>query len=331
MTKKLALFMVLVLLITTCFSACSSAEDEEDDSSSSSSESDSDSVNADYYGFETNEDGEEVAVVYEQDEETGEWVAYVIDDNGEKTGEVIENPENAPDESSSSVDYEVNDDNENVTAAGTTAISVNKTESADATTSAQLDSTSSDSDDDADIPTLSSTGTKVQFSDSDIQILTYMLEVPYLYAANYDTGDAVPVSIASHVACWMAQESGSTANVFASGEVILNLFYYFAQTVAGYKANCNSDMSTNKAPITYNSSSDTFTITAQGDDCIEEQTHSVTISKVEDLGTSNYYKVTASVTEVNSSGCSKKKVVAIVQKNKLYSDLGFSVKALKWS
>ena len=59
----------------------------------------------------------------------------------------------------------------------------------------------------------------------------------------------------------------------------------------------------------------------------ESSTHSVTLNKIEFLGNNNYYKVTGSVSGAKSC----KKVVAVVQKNRLDTELGFSIKALKWS
>ena len=59
----------------------------------------------------------------------------------------------------------------------------------------------------------------------------------------------------------------------------------------------------------------------------EAKQQSVKINRVESLGNNNYYKVTGSVSGEKSC----KKVVAVVQKNRLDTDLGFSIKALKWS
>lgn len=53
----------------------------------------------------------------------------------------------------------------------------------------------------------------------------------------------------------------------------------------------------------------------------------VKITKIEDLGDNNFYKVTGKVSKADGV----KKVQAVVQKNKLDSTLGFSIKALKWS
>ena len=59
----------------------------------------------------------------------------------------------------------------------------------------------------------------------------------------------------------------------------------------------------------------------------EAKQQSVKINRVESLGNNNYYKVTGSVSGEKSC----KKVVAVVQKNRLDTELGFSIKALKWS
>lgn len=172
-----------------------------------------------------------------------------------------------------------------------------------------------------DVPHSSDTGVEVNFSEKDQLIVKSMLEVPYLYQASYENDDGVPIEIATHVAVWMAEHQGGTSKVYPSSSVVLNLFKYFGQTVVGFKSKCNDYVETSKAPIKYNSKVDTFTITE-----FTSKKQTVNITKIEALDKENYYKVTASV-----SGCSKDKVVAIIQKNKLESSLGFSIKALKWS
>ena len=146
-----------------------------------------------------------------------------------------------------------------------------------------------------------------------------MLEVPYLYEASYENSQGVPIGIATHAAIWMAERTGLSPSTFAAGTVVIDLFRYFGQTVVNFKIKCNE---AGNANITYNSANDTFSIASY-----EDQTHTVDIQSFEDLGGNNYYKVTANV----SGAKGIKKVVAIVQKNRLDNSLGFSIKALKWS
>ena len=118
----------------------------------------------------------------------------------------------------------------------------------------------------------------------------------------------------------MAEREGLNTRTYASGTIVLGLFRYFGQTVVNFKTLCNNEK--DGAPITYNSGNDTFSVSGA-----ESSTHSVTLNKIEFLGNNNYYKVTASVSGVR--GISK--VVAVIQRNRLDSTLGFSIKALKWS
>ena len=162
-------------------------------------------------------------------------------------------------------------------------------------------------------------GDKVRFSAKDNTRLKDMLEVPYLYNASYENSDGVPVEIASHVAIWMAQRDGLNTTTYASGTIVLDLFKYFGQTVVNFKTNCNDNKG--NADITYNTANDTFTIPKA-----EAHQHTVKITTTESLG-NNYYRITATVSGAGSIS----KVVAVVQKNRLDSSLGFSIKALKWS
>lgn len=168
------------------------------------------------------------------------------------------------------------------------------------------------------VPSTSASGTAVTFDSQDQQAIKALLEVPYLYQYNYENADGIPTGAANHAALWMAEREGLKTNTYASGTIVLDLFKYFGQTVVNYKTNCNSDKNKN---ISYIASNDTFSISN-----FENQTHSVSITKIEYLGNNNYYKVEGTV-----KGCDKKKVIAIVQKNQLDMSLGFSVKALKWS
>lgn len=211
-------------------------------------------------------------------------------------------------------DGEENGDEEaNVSEPDTTTTTV-PYDGSEGTTSSDL----KDSKDDK-VPNSNDKGDKVRFSAKDNTRLKDMLEVPYLYNASYENSDGVPVEIASHVAIWMAQRDGLNTTTYASGTVVLDLFKYFGQTVVNFKTNCNDNKG--NADITYNTANDTFTIPKA-----EAHQHTVKITTTESLG-NNYYRITATVSGAGSIS----KVVAVVQKNKLDSSLGFSIKALKWS
>ena len=146
-----------------------------------------------------------------------------------------------------------------------------------------------------------------------------MFEVPGIYTSNYENSDGVPLDAAKHVAVWMAQRENLNTKTYASGTIVLGLFKFFGQTVVNFKNNCGKN-----DEITYNASNDTFTIPSA-----ESAVQKVSIEKVEEYSqknNNNYYKITAKV-----SGCDKSKVVAVVQKNRLDSSLGFSIKAMRWS
>ncbi len=174
---------------------------------------------------------------------------------------------------------------------------------------------------DDDVPKTSAKGKTVEFSTEDQQIIQNMLEVPYLYNAGYENSDGVPTNIAAHVAIWMAQREGLNTTTYASGTIVLDLFKYFGQTVVNFKTQCNSKKDKN-CEIKYNSNNDSFTIKKA-----ESKQQSVKIKSIQYLGNNNYYKVTGSVTNAGN----KKSVIAIIQKNRLDTSLGFSIKALKWS
>lgn len=168
------------------------------------------------------------------------------------------------------------------------------------------------------VPKTSATGKEVSFSTGDMETIADMLEVPYLYLTNYENSDGVPINIAAYTAVWMAQHDGGTGETYPSSPVVLNLFKFYGQTVVNFKTKVNDVKDT---PIKYNTKNDTFTVSTY-----PKKKQTVKITKIEDLGDNNFYKVTADV-----SGAGKiKKVNAIIQKNKLDSTLGFSVKALNW-
>ena len=169
------------------------------------------------------------------------------------------------------------------------------------------------------VPKISATGKEVNFSKSDMQIVANMLEVPYLYLENYENSDGVPIKIAAYTAVWMAQHDGGTADTYPSSPVVLNLFKFYGQTVVNFKTQVEKF---SNVPIKYNKKNDTFTVKEY-----PKKKQTVKITKIEDLGDNNFYKVTGKV----SGAGDVKHVEAVIQKNKLNSTLGFSIKALNWS
>ncbi len=201
----------------------------------------------------------------------------------------------------------------NTTKTQTTAANVEITKEADTTKFTDKES----------VPKTSATGRPVKFSETaeknDVKKVESMLEVPYLYLASYENSDGVPTEIAAYTAVWMAQLNGETSSVYPSSPVVLNLFKFYGQTVVNFKTKCNS---VENSPIEYDNKNDTFTIKK-----FPEKKQSVTITRIEDLGNNNFYKITGSVSNAGDYST----VVAIIQKNKLESKLGFSIKAIKWS
>ena len=172
------------------------------------------------------------------------------------------------------------------------------------------------------VPSTNASGKKVIFSQHDLERIAAMLEVPGLYKFSYENKDGVSAEMATHVAVWMAAREDIKGTSFPSGTIVLDLFKYYGQTVVNFKSNCNAAAKKENAPISYSNKDSVFTITKG-----EAKQQSVKINRVESLGNNNYYKVTGSVSGEKSC----KKVVAVVQKNRLDTDLGFSIKALKWS
>ncbi|MGN0532133.1 MAG: hypothetical protein ACI4IN_04990 [Eubacterium sp.] len=177
------------------------------------------------------------------------------------------------------------------------------------------------------VPKTSAKGKEVSFSVQDQQTIQNMLEVPALYNANYENSDGVPINIAAHVAIWMAQREGLNTTTYASGTIVLDLFKFFGQTVVNFKTLCNEKKDKN-CDIKYNSDNDSFTIRRE-----EASTHKVKITNIQYLGNNNYYKVIGEVTDSDGKKMSNgiTKVTAVIQKNKLDSSLGFSLKAIKWT
>lgn len=174
------------------------------------------------------------------------------------------------------------------------------------------------------VPSTNASGKKVIFNQQDLERIAAMLEVPGLYKFSYENKDGVSAEMATHVAVWMAAREDIKGTSFPSGTVVLDLFKYYGQTVANFKSNCNAAAKKENIYdiISYSNKDSVFTITKG-----EAKQQSVKINRVESLGNNNYYKVTGSVSGEKSC----KKVVAVVQKNRLDTELGFSIKALKWS
>lgn len=311
MFKKIGIVLICVAMAATVFAGCSKKNTDNETPSGGLEDS------AQEFGFEEDEDGNTVAVEYDGDK------AYVIDDNGNRTGKVLKRKPTPTTTEKSDSDSDNNkktpnkqEDRPNVP---------NKTDGEE--TKKELTTLPFD---DIKVPSTSASGKKVKFSNADVATVTHMLEVPYLYMASYENTDQVPISIATHVACWMLERENLNTSSFASGTVVIDLFNYFDRTVVSFKTECNSytgNGATNAAPITYNSDNDTFKITSD----YEAATHEVTITEIQNLGNNNYYKVIGTVKASNGSDCKATKVEAVIQKNKLDSSLGFSVKALKWS
>lgn len=174
------------------------------------------------------------------------------------------------------------------------------------------------------VPSTNASGKKVIFNQQDLERIAAMLEVPGLYKFSYENKDGVSAEMATHVAVWMAAREDIKGTSFPSGTIVLDLFKYYGQTVVNFKSNCNAAAKKENIYdiISYSNKDSVFTITKG-----EAKQQSVKINRVESLGNNNYYKVTGSVSGAKSC----KKVVAVVQKNRLDTELGFSIKALKWS
>lgn len=321
MKKTIILSLALVVLITSVLAACTA---KTDDDSTSTTDINLDNVGAEI-GFETDENGEEVAVVYEVDEK-GNTIAIKLDKDGNKMkndkGEYVTVKTDYTKTTAPSDDSDKTTDDP---LSGTDKLTTTTTEKPTGTTKKDVPDTSSKDttkfEGSDNVPKTDATGKEVNFSEKDQSILKSMLEVPYLYSSNYENSDGVPIDIACHTAVWMAEHEGNIRNTYPSSPIVLNLFKFYGQTVVNFKTQCNEFAVSTKAPISYNKNNDTFSIKE-----FTKKKQTVSITKIEDLGDNNFYKVTGSV-----KGCNKRKVVAIVQKNKLDTTLGFSIKALKWS
>lgn len=320
--KTFVLTLAVIIVITSAFTACSKKEsDKTSDTKADTTEQGL--VNTENeIGFATvvvtdekgkavtDEKGKKVtteaAVVYEDGK------AYLLGSDGEKATNskgkyvTVKAPTTKP--------------ADDVTLKTNTTKKSKQTTKRDVALTASPQTTKFDGED--IVPSLSQDGKEINFNESDMAIIERMLEVPYLYLADYENNEGVPIEIAAHVAVWMAEHEGSTRTVYPSSPVVLNLFKFFGQTVVHFKTKCNDYAPDAMAPISYNAKDDTFTISE-----FTPKKQDVKITKIEDLGNNNYYKITGKV----SSADGKKNVVAIVQKNRLDVTLGFSIKALKWS
>lgn len=309
MKKGLLITLAAIVVITSVLASCASKNNEE-----TSTEPNLDSYDTEV-GIEIDENGNEVAVVYETDED-GNVIAYVLDADGNKTDVTVKTTKKA-----SATKKKSESSNEEITLKPEDKKETTGTTKEDIPFTSSYETTKFDKDKRETVPKTSDSGKQVNFSLDDQAIISSMLEVPYLYRASYENSDGVPIEIACHVAVWMAENEGNTKSTYPSSPIVLNLFKYFGQTVVNFKTQCNDFAASSKAPITYNKSDDTFVITEY-----TKKVQTVKITKIEDLGNNNFYKITGDV-----SGCDKKQVVAIIQKNRLESSLGFSIKALKWS
>lgn len=365
MKKSLIVIMAMLLVLAVVFAACSS-KTEDEDSAAETSASDLNDVDTEY-GFETeavtDENGEEVTDKDGNVVTTDVAVVYKTDDNGKTYAQKLDADGNAVTNSegkavtvkttyskseNTTADNDKNADSNNNavstdsgnnsastaasgsntrTTANTIAAATTANEKTTATTKKNVeltkDSSTTKFNGKEEVPKTSATGEEVNFSEDDQEIIASMLEVPYLYRSNYENSDGIPVDTAVYTAVWMAQREGATTSgddyTYSSNPIILNLFKYYGNTVVNFKTKCNS---VDDTPIVYSSSKDSFAIKS-----FPEKQQSVTITKIEDLGNNNFYKITGSVTNAGKI----KTVVAVVQKNRLEPTLGFSIKALKWS
>ena len=316
--------------MSAVFAGCS-AKDNDDKTTKAENEGLNSAENE--YGFETvevtDDKGETVTDKDGNAVTTEIYVEYTTNKKGETVAvEIGSNGEKVTDKKGKDVthktDYDANttskkNDEEQLPSVPktepTTETTTMTTKKSESTTSSELTTIKREKE---VVPRTSDSGTLVAFSTEDQQIIKQMLEVPYLYESSYENEDGVPINIATHAAIWMVQREAFNTTSYASTTVVLDLFKYFAQTVVNFKTYCNEAGNKN---INYKSSNDTFIISS-----FEAPTHTVTLDEIEYLGNNNYYKVTGTV-----SGTKKaKKVVAIIQKNRLDSSLGFSIKALKW-
>ncbi len=333
MKKSIAILLALSVLITSAFVACKKQDDSDEDTAIS--EQGIEDAN-DEYGFEvvpaTDKDGKEVTDKNGKTVTTEVAVKYEVDKKG-KTVAVILNSKGDPVTKKNGKSVTVKTDIKLTTKAKTKKSKKKKkttTKKASKSTKATTVPTKKgDKTTEPEITTKKNTerppktsdkGERVVFSEDDQQIIKSMLEVPYLYNTSYENADGVPIEAAAHAALWMLQREGISTKNYAAGTVVIDLFKYFGQTVINFKTKVNEEGKTEN--LVYKSQTDTFSVSDY-----EPETHSVTIDNIQSMGYGNYYKVEGTAKLVDGG---KKKVIAIIQRNRLDNSLGFSIKALKW-
>lgn len=308
MRKAIAVVLATTIAVSVAMIGCSKSKNDEETTTKTVD------------GLKNNED------TFSIEEET------VTDKNGEAVTDKNGNPvttqvmyKETTDKKGNKIAVKIDDNGEVVTDKNKKPVTVHTTKApkTTSTTAVSLPDESSTittvAPDKDIVPKIDDSTKSASFTEDEIKVIEAMFEVPGIYASNYENSDGVPLDAAKHAAIWMAQRENLNTKTYASGTIVLGLFKFFGQTVVNFKNNCGKN-----AEITYNASNDTFTIPSA-----ESAVQKVSIEKVEEYSqknNNNYYKITAKV-----SGCDKSKVVAVVQKNRLDSSLGFSIKAMRWS
>lgn len=308
MRKAIAVVLATTIAVSVAMIGCSKSKNNEETTTKTVD------------GLKNNED------TFSIEEET------VTDKNGEAVTDKDGNPvttqvmyKETTDKKGNKIAVKINDNGEVVTDKNKKPVTVHTTKApkTTSTTAVSLPDESSTittvAPDKDIVPKIDDSTKSASFTEDEIKVIEAMFEVPGIYTSNYENSDGVPLDAAKHAAVWMAQRENLNTKTYASGTIVLGLFKFFGQTVVNFKNNCGKN-----AEITYNASNDTFTIPSA-----ESAVQKVSIEKVEEYSqknNNNYYKITAKV-----SGCDKSKVVAVVQKNRLESSLGFSIKAMRWS
>lgn len=308
MRKAIAVVLATTIAVSVAMIGCSKSKNDEETTTKAVD------------GLKNNED------TFSIEEET------VTDKNGEAVTDKNGNPvttqvmyKETTDKKGNKIAVKIDDNGEVVTDKNKKPVTVHTTKApkTTSTTAVSLPDESSTittvAPDKDIVPKIDDSTKSASFTEDEIKVIEAMFEVPGIYTSNYENSDGVPLDAAKHAAVWMAQRENLNTKTYASGTIVLGLFKFFGQTVVNFKNNCGKN-----AEITYNASNDTFTIPSA-----ESAVQKVSIEKVEEYSqknNNNYYKITAKV-----SGCDKSKVVAVVQKNRLESSLGFSIKAMRWS
>ena len=315
MRNKIFAIVGVIAIISTIFASCSSSKNNNDEITT-----------ADNYGQNVNE------YVLEEIEVLDENGNPVLDENGNiLTSQVVQKVENSGNDNNNNDGFESNNSGNEITigklTTQATTLPVETTVASTANNTTEKEITTLPADKNI-VPLTTDSGKPIDFSAQDQQIIKQMLEVPYMYESNYENTDGVPIALASHAAIWSLQRNGLSTNTFPEGTVVLNLFKFFGQTVVNYSNRCNNESSNQNIIFVNEKNADgtgynkMFLLTQT-----ESNTHTITIDHIEDLGNNNYYKVVAKVSGVKGYNT----VNAIIQRNKLDSSLGFSIKALKWS